>query len=405
MGIYRVVDIPSVRFVELSSPEVRDIALLEASQLMREAPEVFSPSDTASKLLGYFQETGLYEAPVVGEDKVGLATLRDLLKVVHPDRTRLRRIWRFVGTLTPDRRVYEAAELMSRNDARAIPIVEWGDVVGILSQVEVTKALSTTRDLREIPVSKVMKHPVIVIEKQSKISSARRLMLDHGISHLPVLDGERLLGIVTAMNIVYHFVAPVSGTEPGERIGEAIGRLDGPVEGIMDLHPFTVGPQMSCSDVARGFVEEEKSACIIEGVGGELLGILTPREIVSLLLRLREGEERVPISIVGLTDEDGFFEASVAEEKIRRLIERNIRFYPQIEEVTVKLKRRDIGGNRTRYEIKALIHGPLRQFHAEAKGWDLLTALDELCNDLDRSLRKVKEEPRKRPTQRKISRP
>ena len=389
----------------MSSQSIRDIALLKLSQAMREGPEAFSPSDTASKLIGYFYETDLYEAPVVGEGKIGLVTLRDLLRVVHPHRTRLRRIWRFVGTLTPDSRILEAAEIMSRNDTRAVPIVEGNHVVGIISQVEVTRALSSAQELREIPVRKVMKHPVITVEKGSRISSAMRLMLDHRISHIPALDGKRILGVATARKIVYHFISPASGTEPGERVGEAIGRLDGPVEGIVDPQPFTVDPQTPCLEVAQGFTEQEKSACIVTGVGGELLGILTPKEIVSLLLRLRVEEEGVPIYIVGLTDEEGFFEVSVAEEKIRRVIKKNMRFYPQIEEVTVRLKRRDVGGKRTRYQLKARVHGPVRQFYAEAKGWDLLTALDELCNDLDSSLKRAKQEPRKRPTKRKIHRP
>lgn len=405
MDIYSLNELSSHGFVELSYLSLREVALLGASQVMREVPEAFSLSDTVSRLIGYFYKTNLYEVPVVGEGKIGLVTLRDLLKVVHPERTRLRRVWRSVGVLSPDSRVSEATELMSQSDTRAVPVVDDGRVVGILSQVEVTRALSSVRELREIPVTKVMKHPVITIEKGSKISSARRLMLNHRISHLPVLDGTNLIGIVTARKIAYHFIAPASGTEPGERVGEAIGRLDGPVEGIMESDPFMVETQTPCLEVARGFTNQEKSACIVMGVEGELLGILTPREIASLLLRSRIEEERVPISIIGLTEEEGFFETAVAEEKIRRVIERNIRFYPQIEEVTVRLRRRDVGGARTRYELTARIHGPYQQLYAEAKGWDLLTALDELCDDLDRSMKRAKPEPKRQPSQRKIQRP
>lgn len=389
----------------MSPLSMREIALLEVSQFMRESPEPFSPSTTVSKLTGYFYKTNLYEVPVVGEGKIGLVTLRDLLKIVHPHRTRLRRIWRFVGTLTPDRRILEAADLMFRRDTRAIPIVEEGRVVGILSQVEIAQALSSAQELGEIPVKKAMKHPVITIEKESKISSARKLMLDHRISHLPVSDRKRLLGIITAKNIVYHFIIPAGGTKLGERIGELIGRLNGQVKGIVDPHPLTLDPQTSCLEAAKGFTEQGKSACIVTGVGGELSGILTPRELVSLLLRSRVEEERVPISITGLTDEEGFFETSLVEDKIRRVIEKNMRFYPQIEEVTVRLKKRDIGGKRTRYELTTRIHGPAKQFYAEAHGWDLLTATDDLCNKLDGLLKRMKQEPRKRPTRRKVRRP
>lgn len=391
----------------MSSLSLRDVALLEVSQIMREESEVFRSSDTASTLLGYLQETNHYEVSVVGEDKIGLVTLRDLLNVSHPERTKLSRIWKFVGTLSPDDQVSEAVELMFQTDTRAVPIVENGNVVGILSQVEVTQALSNAQELKGVLVKDVMKLPVITIEKGGKVSSTRRLMLDHKISHLPVLDRDRLLGIITARRIVYPFIAPVRRTETGEVIGEAIRRLDGPVEGVMDLNPFIVEPTTPCLRVARGFIEEGKSACIVTGGRGEALGILTPRELVFLLRRYWvEEKERVPIYIVGLTEEEeGFFEVSVAEEKIRRVIEKNMRFYPEIEEVTVRLRRRDIGGNRTRYMLTARIHGPYRQLYSEAQDWDLLKAFDDLCEELDRSMKKTKQERIERPSRRKIGRP
>ena len=115
-------------------------------------------------------------------------------------------------------------------------------------------------------------------------------------------------------------------------------------------------------------------------------------------------EKKLPISIIGLKQDD-FFEASAAEEKIRRVIEKNIRFYPPIEEVTIVLDRRNLGGSRTRYEATARIHGPYRQFHTTAGGWDLLAVFDELCDELDKSLRRKKQELLEQPKQRRIGRP
>ena len=108
----------------MSSPSVKEVAMLQVSQFMRTVPRVFSPSDTASKLLGYFYETDLYEAPVVGEGKIGLVTLRDLLNVVQPDQTKLNNLWKFLEVLSPDEPISQAIEVMFQNDTRAVPIVE-----------------------------------------------------------------------------------------------------------------------------------------------------------------------------------------------------------------------------------------------------------------------------------------
>jgi CBS domain-containing protein/ribosome-associated translation inhibitor RaiA len=378
--------------------------MLQVSQFMRKVPDIFSPAETASKLLGYLYKTDLYEAPVVGEGKVGLITLRDLLNVVQPDKTKLDTLWRFVEVLTPDKPIQQAIEAMFQNDTRAVPIVEKGMVVGIISQVEVAKAFSEAQDLKEITIAKIMKHPVITIEKGSRISSAMRLMLDHKISHLPVLDGPNLVGVITAKHIAYHFIIPSTGTKRGERIGEEIGRLDGPVDGVMDPKPFTEEPQTTALETACVFGEEEKSSCIVTGVEKEVLGILTPKELITLLRGLLTEEKKPPISIIGLKQDD-FFESAAVEDKIRRVIEKNIRFYPPIEEVTIVLDRRNVGGNQTRYEATANVHGPYQQFHTKAQGWDLLVLFDELSQELDRMLRNKKKELEDRTKQRKIGRP
>lgn len=391
--------------MKLSSSTIKDIAMLEAFQLMRGVSEIFSSSETVSRLIGYFNETDFYEAPVINEGKIGIVSLRDLLDIVQPQRTRLSHVWKSVGSIGPNGNTLEAVEILFQNDTRAIPVVEGNKIVGLLSQVEIARALSDASELKEILVTKVMRHPVITIDSQRKISSARELMLERKISHVPVVTAGKILGFATARSIVYSFIIPTNKTEPGERIGEMYGRMDGPVSGIVDPNPFTVGPQASCQEVSRGFMSTGKSACLVVGIGGELLGILTPREIVSILRGAKGEADKLPVSIVGLTERDGFFESAVAEEKLRRVIERNLRFYSQIQEVVVRLERKNLGGERTRYELTAHVRGPQKQLHAEAQGWDLLKVFDELCEDLDRLMRKSKSDPRERPSRRKVQAP
>lgn len=389
----------------MSASTLRDIGLLEVSQLMREVDKVFNSSETVSRIIGYFNETEFYEALVINEGKLGIVTLRDLLDIVQPQKTRLSRLWKPVPPIPSEGNVSAAVGILFQSDTRAIPVIAGNRVVGLLSQTEIARALSDAVELSDIFVSKVMKHPVITIDAERKISAAREMMLEKKISHIPVLSAGKVLGVATARDIVNNFIVPMEKTEPGERIGELYGRMDSPVSGIVDANPFTVGPESSCKEVSRGFVNTGKSACVVMGIGGELLGILTPREIVSILRGISGEGEQLPITIVGLTDKDGFFESSLAEEKLRRVIEKNRRFYPQIQEVAVRLERTNLGGERTRYELTAHVRSPVRQIHTDAKGWDLLKVFDELCDNLDREMRKSKSDPMQRRSRRKQQAP
>jgi ribosome-associated translation inhibitor RaiA len=116
---------------------------------------------------------------------------------------------------------------------------------------------------------------------------------------------------------------------------------------------------------------------------------------MGLITRLR-AEEELPVYIMGLSDED-FFESSIAEDKLRRVVERGMRFRPDITEVSVRIKRAQRKGERTRYDLTARALSPNDQTIAEAEGWDLLETFDELCSTLERALRRTKQEqPRQR---------
>jgi hypothetical protein len=220
-------------------------------------------------------------------------------------------------------------------------------------------------------------------------------MLEKEISHIPVLNNGRLVGEITADMIVHTFITPTSKATTGERVGERASRFPGKVAAIMDTHPFTVGQEVSVKEVACGLQRYQKGACYMTGEDGIVLGIITPKELMSVITKLK-AEEELPIYIMGLSDED-FFERSLAENKVRRVLERRLRFRPDITEVSVRIKRAQTSGEMTRYELTARALSPNDQVNVKVEGWDLLDTFDELTSTLGRMIGKTKyEQPRKR---------
>ncbi len=362
---------------------------------------VFNPDDMASKVLGELKETGRYEAAVASEDGIGLITVRDLLGVSQPAQTRVDGIWKIIGSVSPRDEVMDVVWAMVRNNVRAIPVVEDGKVVGIVSQVDVTSALGDVSELSGTPVKGLMRTPVISLDIDERISYARRLMLEKGFSHIPIVEYNRLVGIVTAKDIVHTFITPISKTTTGARVGEKVVRFPGMVIGIMDRHPLTVGADDSALEVARGLRDQGKSACVVTDRRRAILGIITPRELLAPLLRFRE-EEELPVYIVGLSGTG--LEESVAEEKVRRVVERSMKIHPHINEVSVRVKQSKTRGTQIRYEATARVLSAEEQFIAEEEGWDLLEVFDKLCDTLDKALKKSKHEPERSPRRRRFRR-
>ncbi len=370
--------------VELAETEVRTI--------LHSAGGVFSPGDQVSKVLGYLKDTGRPEAAAAKGGKIGVVSLRDLLEVDHPGRTKVESIWRQVGALAPGAAVLDAAAILMEKGVRALPVVEGGQVLGLVSQVDVIDALTDVSGLRNMEAKTYMRNPVITVDHGDGVAQARRTMLDKKISHIPVTRDGRLVGIVTSDIIVHTFITPASKTTRGDVAGRKVTRFPGKVSAVMDPRPLTVGPDATMQQVVQGMSRSGKTACLMVE-DDTVHGIVTPRELLGLIAALR-AEEEIPVYIVGITDED-FFERAVAEDKLRRIVERSMRMHPGIAEVRVKVKKQRTRGERTRYSLSASAVGPSVEFHAENDGWGLMESFDGLCDALEKTLRRAKKEPQK----------
>jgi len=369
---------------------LRELVLSEIRDIAHGLISVFSPEDNASQVLGVLKETDRYEAAVSSGGSVGLITLRDLLGVDQPAQRRVDKIWRATGSVSPSTSVIEVTELLVRNNVRALPVVEGGEVTGIISQDDLIGVMCDVDELSGYGVKELLRSPVWSMDIDERNASARRLMLERGISHVPVVEYGRLVGEVTAEIIVHTFITPASKTTTGDRVGERTSRFPGQVIGIMDAHPLSMRPNSTALDAVRGLRNRGKRACYITDEGSRMLGILTPRELLAPILRFRVQEE-LPVYIMGLSDED-FFERAVAEDKVRRVVRKGRRFRPDINEVSIRIKVSQTQGLRKRYELTARALSPSGQVNAKADGWDLLAVFDELCTTLEKAIGRTKTE-------------
>jgi predicted transcriptional regulator/ribosome-associated translation inhibitor RaiA len=372
---------------------LKELAETEITNLSHTPRSVFNPESPASKILTYFKDTGHYEAVASDGANTGLITVRDFLGVDHPQRTNIKSVWHKVGITDVNYTVLQAVETLIDNNVRALPLVEKGEATGIISQMDILKELTKVNELGELKVKDLMRTPVTTIDSKIGNDHARRLMLDKKISHIPVTADEKLKGIVTAEILVHAFIVSASRMAVGDKSGKMVPKFSGQVSGVMDTQPITVGLEANALEAAREMTRMSKGACLIVDEQDRVQGIITPREFLQPIYDLR-GEAGLPIYIVGLTAEEDWFDTVVAENKIRRMVQRAQNMRPHLQEVRVQIEKQSTGGTRTRYEVRAHIYTKLggETIHVKKEGWDLLEAFDELTQALDQILRDEKPE-------------
>lgn len=99
--------------------------------------------------------------------------------------------------------VREAVTLLAERRIGAVPVLRAGRVCGIMSERDIIYCLkSDGAAALDWPVEKIMTAPAITVEPAGDILAALSLMTKRRIRHLPVLDGEALVGLVSIGDLV-----------------------------------------------------------------------------------------------------------------------------------------------------------------------------------------------------------
>lgn len=108
-----------------------------------------------------------------------------------------------VATIGPDERVSQVVAKLSEKRIGALPVVEDGAVIGIISERDIIYCLRDhAAEVLDWPVSRVMTAPALTAERSTRVLSALAMMTKRRIRHLPVVDGGALVGIVSIGDLV-----------------------------------------------------------------------------------------------------------------------------------------------------------------------------------------------------------
>lgn len=117
-----------------------------------------------------------------------MATVKKILEAKGYD------IW----SIAPQATVYEALQIMSEKNVGALLVIDSGDLVGIFSERDYARKLILKGKFsKDTLVEELMTAEVIYIEPHSTVEDCMALMTAKRIRHLPVMDNEQLIGIVT----------------------------------------------------------------------------------------------------------------------------------------------------------------------------------------------------------------
>jgi CBS domain-containing protein len=116
-------------------------------------------------------------------------------------------------SISPDATVFEAIQMMSDKNVGALLVTENDRLVGIISERDYTRKVALKgKASKTTAVKEILSDRVIHVTPAHTVQDCLRLMTDHHFRHLPVLDGDRIAGIVSIGDLVNWIISAQTTT-------------------------------------------------------------------------------------------------------------------------------------------------------------------------------------------------
>jgi CBS domain-containing protein len=118
-----------------------------------------------------------------------------------------------VWSIDPQARVYDAIALMAEKGIGALPVLQGGKLVGMISERDYTrKVILKGKSSRETPVIEIMSSDLVSAQPGDSVVECMETMTERRIRHLPVMEGEQLVGIISIGDLVKWIISAQTAT-------------------------------------------------------------------------------------------------------------------------------------------------------------------------------------------------
>lgn len=345
-----------------------------------EKPVIIQPDSTVSEAISAIIHNNSFDA-FCREKHVTLnVNTRDLLLGKDIAHMKVRSFLHPISSLQKGDTIEKAVNILTHNRIRSAPVVENDELIGVVYARDILKLVAGL-DNKWIKANQIFTANPLVIENKTLLSTARMLMSNKRLDHLPVVKKDKISQVLTSHHMLYTIL-------PSERVGKAdigskkINRLESPVGNLGTNKMADCAPMDDLNKILDEMLHADTTFCLVS-LWDQLQGIITYRDILNLLST--RVKSKIPLFIVGMPKEDN---SGIIAEKFTKTLERLQRVYPDVQEAKVYVKKHHGTGSRYNYDVSTTIITPHQRYMFSRTGYDLSKVFDEISGRLMRLLSK-----------------
>ncbi len=346
---------------------------MNVSEVMVRDVITLTSEDTVARALKMMADKSINQIPVIDDDGkyLGMIYAKQFLNSSAQPSSKVKSYIVNTSAISPDKGIENAAKLVIGSGNRALPVVEKGKLVGIISETD----LVSTADFGHAIVDEVMSG-AIVIEEDTPLSDAMAKMRRYNISRLPVINAKGVLrGTLSILDVGRIIATPRERTSKSAAIsGMTAAIKDVKVKDIM-RRATSVEPGTKLNSIVDHFKRSEE--VIVTG-DGRPMGIVTPKDALELML-----PKKSTAPMIHMAHLDDEHDRTEIQDQLARFVKK---IHGKLGDVLSVVVYADKHKTR-KYSLRTRVITSKGVIAAKAVGYDPISASKELIARLDRRIK------------------
>lgn len=308
---------------------------------------------------------------------------------LDPATTKVKTLMRSAPKVDIELSAGKAAKLMIESGIRQLPVFEKKKLVGFVTDENIIHG-AVNREWGRTAIKEIMTKTPTVIEGNRSVGAVLMVFREHGISHVPVMEEGKLVGIISIEDVIEQVFQPRRKQTVGDIKGEKAPMLSVPAKGVMTKDVITVKPETSLAEAEKS-MHDHNISCLPVLANEKLVGIVTKLDFLEPLSQMEVADNKFTVQFAVKDvevnpDEQGF----IMDE-----FDNFVRKYKEVFQMGTLFVYLKTHG--TNHKGVPLVHCRLQlrtvkgTFYSSGEGWGTETTFRVALDRLDKRILRSKE--------------
>jgi CBS domain-containing protein/ribosome-associated translation inhibitor RaiA len=370
---------------------------MQVKEVMTSRVISVEPDATVSVALAKMKQNKINQLVVMKDNRMyGMLELKKIVtKDLDPATTKIEGLPINVPSIDANANVESLAEMLLRSGLRALPVMEGTKLVGIVSESDMMGMAKSSVRDANTKVSDICSNAEYVT-KDASIGKVKRIMIDRNVSRVPIVDGGKVIGIVNTLDLIRIMEGRERMPARGGKLHESGAKEKINIDNTPAETIMHTPVVVSGDEKVNKIIDTLRTKEEIVVQNNGQIGLVTPRDMLEMCVA--SPKKQVYVQITGMHDENIEFKARMDTE-VSKFVQKMDRSVGHIEYLVLHVEKMHKQGTRQKYSLRARFKTSAGLFVAHSWSWKPLDVIDDVFKTLEREVDHVygkREEMKKR---------